>query len=57
MPAMADTVKAFKEAGSPAKVVVGGAPVSTDFADQIGAEGFSDSAPGAVELTRSLMAT
>ncbi len=56
MPAMAATVKAFKEAGSTAKVIVGGAPVSNDFADQIGADGYSDSAPGAVELTRSLVA-
>jgi len=56
MPAMADTVKVFKEAGSSSKVIIGGAPVSSDYANQIGADGFSDSAPGAVEITRSLMA-
>jgi len=56
MPAMSETVKVFKEAGSPSKVMIGGAPVSSDFAKQIGADGFSDSAPGAVEMTRSLMA-
>jgi 5-methyltetrahydrofolate--homocysteine methyltransferase len=55
MPAMADTVKAFKEAGVAVKVIVGGAPVSAEFADQIGADGYSESAPGAVELTRSLL--
>lgn len=56
MPAMKETVKALKEAGSPARVIVGGAPVSNEFADQIGADGYSESAPGAVELTRSLIA-
>ncbi len=56
MPAMASTVTAFKEAGSSTKVIIGGAPVSNDFADEIGADGFSNSAPGAVEVTRSLIA-
>lgn len=56
MPAMSETVKIFKEAGSASKVIIGGAPISSDFAKQIGADGFSASAPGAVEMTRSLMA-
>lgn len=56
MPAMETTVKAFKEAGTTAKVIVGGAPVSKSFAEQIGAEGYSEDAPSAVELTRKLMA-
>lgn len=56
MPAMEQTVKAFKEAGTEAKVIVGGAPVTGTFAEQIGAEGYSEDAPSAVELTRQLMA-
>jgi 5-methyltetrahydrofolate--homocysteine methyltransferase len=35
---------------------VGGAPVTQAFADQIGADGYSSDAPGAVELTRRLTA-
>ncbi|MFW2365996.1 MAG: cobalamin B12-binding domain-containing protein [Desulforhopalus sp.] len=53
MPAMAATVKAFKEAGSPTKVIVGGAPVTQTFADEIGADGYSEDAPGAVERARA----
>ncbi|MFV0438876.1 MAG: corrinoid protein [Desulfopila sp.] len=56
MPAMANTVKAFKEAGSSAKVIIGGAPVTLEFAEQIGADGYSESAPGAVDTARSLVA-
>ena len=50
------TVTAIKEAGLTTKAIVGGAPVTEAFATQIGAAGFSDDAPGAVELARSLMA-
>ena len=55
MPAMEATVKAVKEAGLATKTIVGGAPVTEAFSDQIGADGFSDDAPGAVELARTLM--
>ena len=54
MPAMEATVNAIKEAGLATKTIVGGAPVTKGFADQIGADGYSDDAPGAVALTRSL---
>lgn len=55
MPAMEDTVAAIKEAGLAVRTIIGGAPVTETFADQIGADGYSDDAPGAVELARKLM--
>ena len=57
MPAMENTVTAIKEAGLAVRTIIGGAPVTETFADQIGADGYSDDAPGAVELARKLMAT
>jgi len=57
MPAMEATIVAIKEAGIAAKTIIGGAPVTEAYADQIGADGYSDDAPGAVELVRKLMAT
>ena len=56
MPAMEATVIAIKEAGIAAKTIIGGAPVTEAYADQIGADGYSDDAPGAVELARKLVA-
>jgi 5-methyltetrahydrofolate--homocysteine methyltransferase len=54
MPAMEETVNALKEAGLDCKTMVGGAPVTQAFADKIGATGYSEDAPGAVELARKL---
>ena len=56
MPAMQMTIDAIREAGLSVKTIVGGAPVTQAFADQIGADGYSDDAPGAVELARKLIA-
>jgi 5-methyltetrahydrofolate--homocysteine methyltransferase len=56
MPAMERTVKAVKEAGMSVKTIVGGAPVTQTFADQIGANGYSADAPGAVKLVKQLVA-
>ena len=56
IPAMKETVAAFRKAGIKAKVIVGGAPVSQSFADEIGADGYTDDAPEAVVLARSLVA-
>jgi len=36
-------------------VIVGGAPVSQDWADQIGADGYGWNAPTAVEAVKKLM--
>jgi len=56
MPSMESTVNAVKEAGMVTKTIIGGAPVSQAFADQIGADGYSADAPGAVKLVKELMA-
>ncbi|BBO76030.1 corrinoid methyltransferase [Desulfosarcina widdelii] len=56
MPAMETTVKAVKEAGMSVKTIIGGAPVTQAFADQIGADGYSADAPGAVKLVKALVA-
>jgi len=56
MPAMETTVKAVKEAGMSVKTIIGGAPVTQAFADQIGADGYSADAPGAVKLVKQLVA-
>lgn len=54
MPAMRDTVKAIREAGLTSKIMVGGAPVTQTFADEIGADGYSPDAASAVDLAKSL---
>jgi len=55
MPQMEATVAAIKEAGLNVKTIIGGAPVTQAFADQIHADGYSDDAPGGVELVRKLV--
>ncbi|WP_411683110.1 corrinoid protein [Clostridium thailandense] len=56
MPSMAETIKQIRAAGLNTKVLVGGAPVSQEYADKIGADGYSDDAPGCVELVKKFMA-
>jgi 5-methyltetrahydrofolate--homocysteine methyltransferase len=56
MPSMENTIKAVKEAGLATKTIIGGAPVTQAFADQIGADGFSSDAPGAVKLVKQFIA-
>ncbi len=55
MPSMENTIKAVKEAGLETRIIIGGAPVTQVFADQIGADGFSADAPGAVKLVKQLL--
>jgi 5-methyltetrahydrofolate--homocysteine methyltransferase len=56
MPSMEETVAALKEAGlDKVKTMIGGAPVTQAFADKIGAGGYSEDAPSAVELARKLV--
>lgn len=55
MPTMEKTIKAFKEAGITAKVMVGGAPVTQGYADKIGADGYAPDAASAVDLAKSLL--
>jgi len=56
MPFMGKTVTAIKNEGHTYPVIVGGAPVSQDFADKIGADGYAESAVDAVTLAKRLMA-
>lgn len=55
MPYMKDVVAHFKDKG--VKVIIGGAPVTQAYADEIGADGYSEDANGAVKLVDSLMKT
>jgi methylmalonyl-CoA mutase cobalamin-binding domain/chain len=57
MPAMRTTIDAFRAAGvrEHVRVMVGGAPVTKQYADEIGADGYSDSASSAVALARSFV--
>jgi methanogenic corrinoid protein MtbC1 len=50
-----DLVKALREAGSRARVMVGGAPVGREWANQIGADGYADSAVAAVQEAQELL--
>jgi 5-methyltetrahydrofolate--homocysteine methyltransferase len=55
MPAMKETVAALRSAGVPAKVVIGGAPITQGFADQIGADAFAPDAASGVDIARKLL--
>jgi len=50
-----DVIKAAKEAGLKAKVMIGGASVTQEFADKIGADGYAPDAPSAVGKARELV--
>lgn len=52
-----DVIRALEEAGirDQVKVMIGGAPVSQGFADEIGADGYSDNANTAVAVAKVLM--
>jgi 5-methyltetrahydrofolate--homocysteine methyltransferase len=54
MRAMEHTIRALEEAGvrDKVKVMIGGAPVTQAFADQIGADGYASNAASAAELAR-----
>jgi 5-methyltetrahydrofolate--homocysteine methyltransferase len=58
MPSMKTTIEGLKEAGvrEHVKVIIGGAPVTQKYADEIGADGYSDNASAAVALARKLVA-
>ncbi len=55
MPKMADIVKALKDAGVNVKTIIGGAPVTQSYADEIGADGYASDAASAVDVTKQLM--
>jgi len=58
MPSMKTTIEALQTAGvrQQVKVIIGGAPITQRYADEIGADGFSENAPGAVTLARQCLA-
>ena len=57
MPGMKTTIDAFKEAGIRDDVImlVGGAPVTQDFANEIGSDGYRDNASAGVVLAKELL--
>ncbi len=56
MPQMKITVDKLREAGLATKAIVGGAPLTQAYADEIGADGYASDAPGAVVLCKALVA-
>lgn len=56
---MEKVIKALEQAGirDRTKVMVGGAPITQQYADQIGADGYSDNASGAVAVARKLVSS
>jgi 5-methyltetrahydrofolate--homocysteine methyltransferase len=57
MPAMKDTIAALEEAGTrgSVKVLVGGAPLTQKFADEIGADGYAENAAEVVDRIKSML--
>jgi len=55
MPGMEKTLKAMKEAGVTARIMVGGAPVTQAYADKIGADAYAADAATAVEVAKNLL--
>jgi 5-methyltetrahydrofolate--homocysteine methyltransferase len=58
MPSMKTTIDALKAAGvrNKVKVLIGGAPITQKYADEIGADGYSENAVGAVALAKKSVA-
>ena len=56
MPAMEKSIKALKDAGIKAKIMIGGAPVTQGYADKIGADGYAADAASAVDVAKALVA-
>jgi len=58
MPSMKTTIDTLKEAGlrERVKVLIGGAPITRKFADEIGADGYSDNAAEAVSVAKKSLA-
>jgi 5-methyltetrahydrofolate--homocysteine methyltransferase len=56
MPQMAEVVKAVKDSGLAVKCMIGGAPVTQNYADEIGAQGYAADAASAVDVAKKLIA-
>ena len=55
MPAMRETVKAIREAGLSPIIMVGGAPITIEYANEIGADGYAADAGSAVDAAMALL--
>ena len=55
MPAMRDTVRIIRKAGLAVKVMIGGAPITQEFASEIGADGYAPDAGTAADAARALL--
>jgi 5-methyltetrahydrofolate--homocysteine methyltransferase len=57
MPAMKELIDVLTESGmrDRVKIIVGGAPVTQEFAHEIGADGYGPNAPDAVQLAKRLL--
>ena len=53
MPSMSKAIEEIKAAGLDTKVIIGGAPVTQDYADKIGADGYAADAATAVDVVKS----
>lgn len=57
MPAMKETIEKIRAAELPGiKVIIGGAPITKEFADSIGADAFAPDAASGVEVARKMVA-
>ena len=55
MPAMRTTAKAIRDAGLQVKILIGGAPITQEFAAEIGADGYARDAGTAVDVAMALL--
>jgi 5-methyltetrahydrofolate--homocysteine methyltransferase len=55
MVAMKGVIESLKEKGTKTKVIIGGAPVTQNYADEIGAAGYAADAASAVEIGKKLL--
>ena len=55
MPAMRTTVKAIRDAGLQIKILIGGAPITQEFAAEIGADGYARDAGTAVDAAMAML--
>ncbi len=57
MVGMKDVIDSVREAGIKAKVMIGGASITNEYADEIGADGYAPDAPAAVREAAGLLDT
>ncbi|MFP3938192.1 MAG: corrinoid protein [Phycisphaerae bacterium] len=55
MPQMPEIINALKDAGVEVKTIVGGAPVTQNFADEIGADSYAPDAASAVDAVKDIL--